>query len=110
MWTWWVMRSSRAPVSGWRRCSGRSIPHDWHRRNALGRYEGYWASVFYSHFAAAGLDVAVEDSTSHGRLDMVVRFRGSVYLFEFKVVETAPEGAAMDQSPARALPPAARAR
>ena len=73
------------------------IPHDWHRRNDIARYEGYWASVFYSHFAAAGLDVAVEDSTSHGRLDMVVRFRGSVYLFEFKVVETAPEGTAMDQ-------------
>ena len=35
------------------------IPHDWHRRNDLARYEGYWASVFYSHFAAAGLDVAV---------------------------------------------------
>ena len=73
------------------------IPHDWHRRNDLARYEGYWASVFYSHFAAAGLDVAVEDSTSHGRLDMAVRFRGSVYLFEFKVVGMAPEGAAMEQ-------------
>ena len=73
------------------------IPHDWHRRNDLARYEGYWASVFYSHFAAAGLDVAVEDSTSHGRLDMAVRFRGSVYVFEFKVVGMAPEGAAMEQ-------------
>ena len=73
------------------------IPHDWHRRNDLARYEGYWASVFYSHFAAAGLDVAVEDSTSHGRLDMAVRFRDSVYLFEFKVVGMAPEGAAMEQ-------------
>jgi len=73
------------------------IPHDWHRRNDIARYEGDYASVFYSHFAAAGLDVAVEDSTSHGRLDMTVRFQGSVYLFEFKVVEMAPEGAAMDQ-------------
>ena len=73
------------------------IPHDWHRKNDIANYEGYYASVFYSHFAAAGLDVAVEDSTSHGRLDMAVRFQGSVYLFEFKVVELAPEGAAMDQ-------------
>ena len=73
------------------------IPHDWHRKNDIARYEGYWASVFYSHFAAAGLEVAVEDSTSHGRLDMAVHFQGSVYLFEFKVVEMAPEGAAMDQ-------------
>ena len=53
--------------------------------------------MFYSHFAAAGLEVAVEDSSSHGRLDMAVHFRGSVYLFEFKVAEMAPEGAAMDQ-------------
>ena len=74
-----------------------SIPHDWHRRNDLARYEGYWANVFYSHFAAAGLDVAVEDGTSHGRLDMAVRFHANVYLFEFKVVDTAPEGAAMEQ-------------
>ena len=30
-------------------------------------------------------------------MDMVVRFNGNVYLFEFKVVELAPEGAAMAQ-------------
>ena len=57
--------------------------------------------MFYSHFAAAGMDVAVEDSTSHGRLDMAVRFQDNVYLFEFKVVELAPEGAAMDQLKSR---------
>ena len=53
--------------------------------------------MFYSHFAAAGLDVVVEDSSSHGRVDMAVRFSGRVCLFEFKVVELAPEGAAMEQ-------------
>ena len=73
------------------------IPYEWHTRNDIARYEGYYASVFYSHFAAAGLDVAVEDSSSHGRVDMAVRFNGHVYLFEFKVVELAPEGAAMEQ-------------
>ena len=39
----------------------------------------------------------MEDSSSHGRLDMAVRFNGHVYLFEFKVVELAPEGAALAQ-------------
>ena len=73
------------------------IPYEWHTRNDIARYEGYYASVFYSHFAAAGLDVAVEDSSSHGRVDMAVRFNGHAYLFEFKVVELAPEGAAMAQ-------------
>ena len=73
------------------------IPYEWHTRNDIARFEGYYASVFYSHFAAAGLDVVVEDSSSHGRVDMAVRFNGHVYLFEFKVVELAPEGAAMVQ-------------
>ena len=74
-----------------------SIPYEWYTRNAIARYEGYYASVFYSYFAALGLDVTVEDSTSHGRADMAVRFGDNVYLFEFKVVELASEGAAMSQ-------------
>ncbi len=74
-----------------------SIPYEWYANNDISRYEGYYASVFYSWFAALGLDVTVEDSSSHGRLDMAVRFNDNVYLFEFKVVEMAPEGAAMAQ-------------
>ncbi|MFA7426097.1 MAG: AAA family ATPase [Desulfosarcinaceae bacterium] len=74
-----------------------AIPHDWHRRNAIGEYEGYYASVFYSHFAALGLDIRVEDTTSQGRVDMAVLFEGRVLLFEFKVVEQAPEGKALAQ-------------
>ena len=74
-----------------------SIPYEWYTNNDIARYEGYYASVFYSYFAALGLNIAVEDSTNHGRLDMAVRFNGNVYLFEFKVVELAPAGAAMAQ-------------
>ena len=74
-----------------------SIPYEWYTNNHIARYEGYYASVFYSYFAALGLDVAVEDSSSHGRLDMAVRFKDNVYLFEFKVVEMASGGAAMAQ-------------
>ena len=74
-----------------------SIPYEWYTNNDIARYEGYYASVFYSYFAALGLDITVEDSTSHGRLDMAVRFGGNVYLFELKVVEMAGEGAAMAQ-------------
>ena len=78
-----------------------SIPHQWYTRNDIASYEGFYASVFYSYFAGLGLDIAVEDSTSHGRLDMAVRFNANVYLFEFKVVEMAGEGAAMAQLKAR---------
>ena len=82
-----------------------SIPYEWDFTSPLGEtsnndiagYEGYYASVFYSYFAGLGLDIAVEDSSSHGRLDMAVLFNDNVYLFEFKVVEMASEGAAMGQ-------------
>ena len=74
-----------------------NIPYEWYTNNDIARYEGYYASVFYSYFAALGLDITVEDSTSYGRLDMAVRFNDNVYLFEFKVVEMASEGAAMAQ-------------
>ena len=74
-----------------------SIPYQWHTNNDIADYEGYYASVFYSYFASVGLDIVVEDSSSYGRLDIAVRFNGNVYLFEFKVVELAAEGAAMAQ-------------
>ena len=74
-----------------------SIPYEWYNNNDIARYEGYYASVFYSYFAGLGLDIAVEDSSSHGRLDMAVLFNSHVYLFEFKVVEMASAGAAMAQ-------------
>lgn len=74
-----------------------SIPHDWYRNNPIAQYEGYYASVFYSHFAALGLDIVVEDTTHHGRIDMAVTFNANVYLFEFKVVELVPEGHALEQ-------------
>ena len=73
------------------------IPYEWYRRNELAHYEGYWAALTYSHFAAAGLDVRVEAMTSHGRLDMAVVCPGHVHLYEFKVVRGKPEGRALEQ-------------
>ena len=78
-----------------------SIPYEWYTNNDTARFEGYYASVFYSYFAALGVDVTVEDSASRGRLDMAVRFNGHVYLFELKVVEQAGPGAALAQLKAR---------
>ena len=74
-----------------------SIPYEWHTNNDIAHYEGYYASVFYSYFAALGYEIVVEESSSHGRLDMAVRAGGQVYLFEFKVVELAPPGSALAQ-------------
>ena len=74
-----------------------SIPCEWYTNNDIASYEGYHANVFYSYFAALGLNITVEDSNSHGRLDMAVVFNDNVFLFEFKVMELANEGAAMAQ-------------
>ena len=74
-----------------------SIPYQWYTNNAIANYEGFYASVFYSYFAALGYEIAVEESSSHGRLDMAVRTGGHVYLFEFKVVEMASSGSALAQ-------------
>ena len=65
--------------------------------NNIAKYEGFYASVFYSYFAALGYETAVEESSSHGRLDMAVRAGGHRYLFEFKIVEMSPPGSALRQ-------------
>lgn len=74
-----------------------SIPNDWYRNNPIAQYEGFYASVFYSYFAALGLDIRLEDATNKGCIDMTVLFNGQVYLFEFKVVEMTPAGKALQQ-------------
>lgn len=87
-----------------------SIPHDWYRNNPIAQYEGYYASVFYSHFAALGLEIRLEDVTNKGRIDMAVLFNRNVYLFEFKVVELVPAGKALQQLRDRAYADKYRAR
>ena len=74
-----------------------SLPHDWYRNNPIAKYEGHYASVFYSHFAALGLDLTVEDASNNGKVDMALVFNGQVLLFEFKVVEQIPDGSALQQ-------------
>ena len=74
-----------------------SIPSDWYRKNPLAGFEGHYASVFYSHLAALGLDLRVEDATNHGRIDLVVLFGPQVFVFEFKVVDDQPDGSALAQ-------------
>ena len=74
-----------------------AIPHQWHDGHPIARYEGFYASVFYSHLAALGLDLTPEDCGNHGRIDLTLKFNSRIWLFEFKVVELAPEGRALQQ-------------
>ena len=88
-----------AGLEAWLRGMFASIPYQWHTKNNIADYEGYYASVFYALFAAQDLDVIVEDSSSRGRLDMAVLYEDAgIYLFEFKVVESqAQHGEALAQ-------------
>jgi hypothetical protein len=67
-----------------------SIPYNWHVQNDMARFEGYYASVFYSHLAALGLDLQPEDVTHQGRIDLSLRCEDQIYLFEFKLAERFP--------------------
>ena len=74
-----------------------SIPNEWYANTGMAGYEAHYASVFYSHFAAAGMDVRAEESTARGRSDLAVLYDGSVYLFEFKVADGKRDGRALAQ-------------
>jgi len=75
-----------------------SIPTDWYRKSPIAQYEGYFASVFYSHLASLGLPLVAEDTSLQGRLDLMLRAGSTVWLFEFKVVDgDAPTGEALAQ-------------
>lgn len=74
-----------------------SIPHDWYRNNQIANYEGYYCSIVYCYFVALGLDVIAEDATSKGRIDLTVKTGKRIFIIEFKVVEMAGDGSAMQQ-------------
>lgn len=79
-----------------------SIPHDWHRNNKIGYYEGYWASVFYALFASLGFTTIAEDVSRTGNIDMTLIVDGEnkqkyVYIFEFKVIDDTKTGKALAQ-------------
>jgi len=78
-----------------------SLPHDWHRRNDIADYEGYWASLVYCYFAALGLTVIPEDVTNRGRIDLTILWAGRAWLLEFKVLELSEPGRALAQIEAR---------
>ena len=71
------------------------IPNEWYARTGMAGYEAHYASVFHSHFAAAGMDVRVGEGGSRGRADMAVLFNANVYVFEFKLVDREPQGLAL---------------
>jgi hypothetical protein len=79
-----------------------AIPNDWYRKNQLAHYEGYYASIIYSAFAALGLTVIAEDVTNQGRIDLTVMLENNVFIIEFKVLDEAKKpGLALAQIKAK---------
>ncbi|MCY4152199.1 MAG: AAA family ATPase [Aestuariivita sp.] len=71
-----------------------SIPYQWHTTGDLARYEAWYEGLLHMCFRALGVDIRSEEVASRGRADMVVLTGGQVFIFEFKMVETAQETAA----------------
>ncbi len=63
------------------------IPREWHQGGGLARYESWYASLLFTCFKALDVDVTAEDSSSHGRSDMVVVHDRQVFVFEFKMLK-----------------------
>ena len=62
-----------------------SLPHQWFVGSEVARYEAHFATALSMHYAALGFDVKLEESSSRGRADMVVKHRDAVCLLEFEV-------------------------
>ncbi|MBN1166806.1 MAG: ATP-binding protein [Methanospirillaceae archaeon] len=63
-----------------------SIPHDNYRKNQISHFEGFYASVIYTCFASLGYEVIPEDTTNKGRIDLTVKTKTGIWIFEFKVL------------------------
>ncbi len=80
----------RATLRAW--LSG--IPYQWHAKGDLARYEAWYASLLYMCLRAVGADLAVEEASSRGRADMVLRLGGQVFVIEFRMAENEDGGEA----------------
>lgn len=67
-----------------------SVPHQIHKE-----VEAYYHTLLYLFLKAIGFRVEAEVSTSQGRIDMVLKTKKVIYIFEFKMDKSAKE--ALDQ-------------
>ena len=74
-----------------------SIPHDWYRNNPIGQYEGFYAGIVYSCFAALGYDLRAEDTTSAGRIDLTIQTPDKILIIEFKLAKYGSASDAINQ-------------
>ncbi len=78
-----------------------AIPHQWHDRSDLARYEAFFTSVLYSCFVSLGVTVTGEESSSHGRADLVVTRGEQVFILECKMQGNGTAAAALAEAVAQ---------
>jgi hypothetical protein len=67
-----------------------AIPYNNYANNIIANYEGYYAAVIYSFFAALGLELIAEDITNKGRIDLTIKIDDFAFIIEFKVDKNEP--------------------
>jgi len=65
-----------------------AIAYNNHVNNEIVNYEGYYASVIYAFLSSLGYDTVAEDVTNRGRIDLTLKTKTSIFIFEFKVDST----------------------
>ena len=65
-----------------------SIPYNITDRN---QNEQFYQSLLYALLVALGADVWAEESTSNGRMDIVLKMTDAIYIIEFKYDKSAEE-------------------
>lgn len=53
------------------------------------KYEKYYQTIFFAIFQLLGFNIKTEVKTNQGRIDAVVELPDTIYLFEFKLFDTA---------------------
>ncbi len=78
------------------------MPHQWHDASEVERYEAHYAGMLYMALRSIGVDIRVEDASSHGRADLVALHGSQVFVLEFKMAggESAA-AAALDEAMAQ---------
>lgn len=74
-----------------------AIPNDWYRNNPIANYEGFYASVVYSYFAALGYNLIAEDVTNHGKIDLTIKMPDKILIIEFKLNHSGDAASALEQ-------------
>ena len=67
-----------------------SIPYNNYVNNQMQNNEGFYATVIYVYLQSLGVEIAGEDVTNRGRIDITVKFPNSIYIMEIKVTDEDP--------------------